>query len=83
MNMNSSPPPEDATPDAVPRRPLRIEQIRRWVEYIEDHPAEVWGVQQNAIVNGQVASAQAVGLSAEHTAKVSDIAQSLLENTDG
>jgi len=36
-----------------------------WAEYIKEHPTEVWGPQQNAVVNGQIESAKTVDVSAE------------------
>ena len=35
----------------------RIEAIKRWVEYIQTEPPEVWGPQQNVIVNAQAEAA--------------------------
>lgn len=43
----------------------RLEAIDRWVAYIQDNPAEVWGEQQNALVNSQLKSARESGLDAE------------------
>ena len=48
----------------------RLEAVRRWVEYIRDHPPEVWGPQQNAVVDSQLESARQAGLPAEHERRV-------------
>jgi hypothetical protein len=49
----------------------------------------VWGPQQNAVVNGQLESAQAVAVSAAERAQIRDFADAVLradaerEETDG
>jgi anti-sigma factor ChrR (cupin superfamily) len=48
------------------------------VAYIQAHPPEVWGPQQNAVVNGQLESAQAVAVSAEERAQIRDFADEVL-----
>lgn len=39
-------------------REQRITAVKRWVEYIKTHDAEVWGEQQNRLVNSQIESAR-------------------------
>ena len=51
-------------------RELRLDAIRRWVEFIEEHPPEVWGPQQNRLVNSQLQSARESGLDADHYRRV-------------
>jgi len=51
-------------------RQERLEAVERWVEYIETHPPEVWGPQQNAIVNAQIEAAQQADHSVEHEQRV-------------
>lgn len=53
-------------------RAERIERVKRWVEYIESTPVEVWGPQQNEIVNSQLEAARNSGLSAEHYRRVEE-----------
>jgi len=74
--MSDSRTPEEGSPgaDNSPERPPRYEQVIRWAEYIKTHPPEVWGPQQNAVVNGQIESAQAVDLSAEDRQRVREFA---------
>lgn len=62
--------------------PARRERIVRWIEYIEEHPPEVWGPQQNAIVNSQLASRQAMSFDAELDRQVQEIADEIMEQTD-
>ncbi|GAA0514309.1 hypothetical protein SAMN04488066_103147 [Halorubrum aquaticum] len=72
---------DSRTPDADddgPERPPRYEQVFRWAEYIEEHPPEVWGPQQNAVVNGQLESAQAVDVSAEEKVRIREFADEVL-----
>ena len=84
---------DSRTPDSDddgPKRSPRYEQVFRWAEYIEEHPPEVWGPQQNAVVNGQLESAQAVDVSAEEKVRIRAFADEVLraeregdENEDG
>jgi len=60
----------------------RLEGIKRWVEYIRDHPPEVWGPQQNAVVDSQLESARAAGHSAEHQRRISEIAAKVAAEDD-
>ncbi|ADD03756.1 uncharacterized protein Nmag_0164 [Natrialba magadii ATCC 43099] len=63
-------------------REQRIEGIKRWVEYIESHPPETWGPQQNAVVNDQLEAAQDVQTSASHQQHVKDVAAEILDVSD-
>ncbi|UIP00411.1 hypothetical protein Hbl1158_03335 [Halobaculum sp. CBA1158] len=56
-------------------RHARLEGVKRWVEYIQTHPPEEWGPQQNAVVNEQLRSARETGLSAEHEKRVRAFAE--------
>lgn len=48
----------------------RLEGVKRWVAYIRDQPPEVWGDQQNRLVNTQLKSARETGLSPKHEQRV-------------
>lgn len=48
----------------------RIVAVKRWVQYIKEHPPEVWGTQQNKLVNSQLESARATNLDAAHYQRV-------------
>ena len=63
-------------------RERRIAAIKRWVAYIESEPPEVWGPQQNAIVNDQLAAAQDANSSAAHQQRVRDVAAAIIEECD-
>lgn len=63
-------------------REQRIEAIKRWVEYITSEPPEVWGPQQNAVVDDQLDAAQHAGTSASHQQHVTDVANDILEATE-
>jgi len=66
-----------------PARPPRYEQVIRWAEYVKEQPPEVWGPQQNAVVNGQIESVQAVDVSAEDKKRIREFARAELdEKTD-
>jgi len=79
--MSDSRTPENGSAEADDdaERPPRYEQVIRWVEYINEHPPEVWGPQQNAVVNGQIESAQAVDVSAEEKQAIREFADDVLE----
>lgn len=56
----------------------RLEGIVRWVEYIREQPPEVWGPQQNRLVDSQLESARETGLSPEHERRVRAFAEDVL-----
>ena len=61
-----------------PERQPRYEQVIRWAEYINAQPPEVWGPQQNGVVNGQIESAQAVDVSVEEKKRIREFADDVL-----
>ncbi|WP_096393784.1 hypothetical protein [Halorubrum trapanicum] len=79
--MSDSQTPEEgsAGSDDSPERPPRYEQVIRWAEYIKAQPPEVWGPQQNAVVNGGIESAQAVDVSVEEKRAIREFADDVLE----
>ncbi|MDB2236353.1 hypothetical protein PM076_01010 [Halorubrum ezzemoulense] len=78
--MSDSRTPEEgsAGSDDRPQRPPRYEQVIRWAEYIKTQPPEVWGPQQNAVVNGQIESAQVVDVSVEEKKRIREFADETL-----
>lgn len=63
-------------------RQQRLVDVKHWVDYITDQPAEVWGPQQNAVVNSQLESAQEAGLDADHERRVRAFAESVAADED-
>jgi hypothetical protein len=55
-------------------RQERLAGIRRWIEYMREQPPEVWGAQQNNLVNSQLESARETALPAEHEQRVRSFA---------
>lgn len=55
----------------------RLTAIRQWADYITENPADVWGPQQNAVVNSQLESAQEAALGAEHERRVQEFADAI------
>ena len=55
-------------------REQRIAAVKRWVAYLQSEPPEVWGPQQNAVVDGQLTAAQHVATSAAHQQHVAAVA---------
>ena len=80
-------------PDSDPDDPLaeRREQnrreglaaVERWAEYIRNNPPEVWGPQQNRLVESQLASARQTDHSAEHEQEVRAFADDILSEEGG
>jgi len=64
--------------DDSTERPPRYEQVIRWAKYIKEHPPEVWGPQQNAVVNGQIESAQAVNVNSDDKTRIREFANEVL-----
>ncbi|GAA0280394.1 hypothetical protein [Halobacterium noricense] len=63
-------------------RERRIEGVKRWVEYIKSEPVDVWGPQQNAVVNSQLEAAQEAAVSVAHQQHVADVAADILAEQD-
>jgi hypothetical protein len=59
-------------------REQRIDGIKRWVGYIKSNPPEIWGPQQNAVVNDQLDAAQSVQTSASHQQHLKKVAADIL-----
>ena len=57
-------------------REHRLEQIKRWAEYIDTNPPETWGTQLNRLVNAQLESARNVDISAEQYRRIRQISES-------
>lgn len=56
-------------------RQARLEGIKRWVEYMQANPPEVWGPQQNELVDTQLQSARETDLTLEHERRISAFAE--------
>lgn len=63
-------------------RERRIEAIKRWVRYIEREPPDVWGPQQNAVVDDQLEAARAANTSPEHQRHVRSVARDIVIDDD-
>lgn len=57
-------------------RAQRLEQIKRWVKYIDANPPETWGPQLNRLVNSQLESARDADISAEQYRQIKRISDS-------
>lgn len=51
-------------------REARLQAVREWARYVREHPVEVWGPQQNALIDSQLESAQAADIDIEHRLRV-------------
>jgi len=83
MSDSRTPEKGSAGADDDPERPPRYEQVIRWAEYIKEQPPEVWGPQQNAVVNGQIESAQAVDVSVEDKKRIREFAEAEINEERG
>jgi hypothetical protein len=80
-------------PDSDPDDPLaeRREQnrreglaaVERWAEYVRNNPPEVWGPQQNRLVESQLESARQTDRSVERERAVRAFADDILCEEDG
>lgn len=68
--MSDSNAPDALAEKRAERRAQRIEQVKRWAEYVQSEPPEVWGEQLNALVDAQVAAARNAGLSVEEYERI-------------
>lgn len=59
--------------------PDRFEAIRTWAAYIRDQPVSVWGPQHRELVDGQLASAQALEKTPEKELRIERIVEDLTE----
>ena len=66
----------------MPSREPRFDAVVRWAEYIQENPPEVWGPQQNAVVNEQIDSAAVVDRSAEERQKTRAFADDVLDDEE-
>jgi hypothetical protein len=63
-------------------RQERLEGIKRWVQYIRENPPEVWGEEQNTLVDTQLQSARESDLSVEHQRSIRAFAETESDETD-
>jgi hypothetical protein len=80
--MNDSPNFEALDAKHGRNRQERLTTVVRWAEYVRDQPPEVWGPQQNAVVDSQLESAQATGLRAEHLRRVEGFVEEAGDDRD-
>ena len=59
----------------------RLEGVQRWVEYIRENPPDVWGPQQNRLVNSQLQSARETELSSDHEQRVQAFAEEMTDES--
>jgi purine nucleoside phosphorylase len=80
--MTDSNVPEELAARHERNREQRIAGIKRWVEYIKSEPPEVWGPQQNAVVNDQLEAAQTVETSVSHRQRVESLAAEIIDERE-
>lgn len=75
--------PSDALADKRERNlQERLDGIRRWAEYIREQPPEVWGAQQNRLVNSQLEGARETDRSPGEERRIRAFAEAAAEDTD-
>jgi hypothetical protein len=80
--MNDSSPFEDRAAKHDANDEQRLAGVKRWAEYIRNNPPDVWGPQQNELVNSQLESAQTTDLDLEHRAKIQAFADEMTGAAD-
>ncbi len=68
--MTDSSTPKEPAENNQARRARRIERVKRWVEYIDSTPADVWGPQQNRVVESQLDALRGADISAAQLRRV-------------
>lgn len=68
--MSDSGEPDDLAAGRGRNRQQRIDAVKRWIEYVREHPPDVRGDQQNRLVDAQLESARQAGLDPEHYRRV-------------
>lgn len=53
-------------------REQRLEAVKDWAQYVREQPVEVWGPQQNALVDSQIESARASDIDIDVRLRVAD-----------
>lgn len=69
--MNDSNVPEGLEGERERRRAQRIEQVKRWAEYVESTPPDVWGRQLNTVVDAQLEAARESELTVQEHQRIS------------
>lgn len=80
--MSDSSPSDELAAKHTTNDAQRLEGIKRWVAYIRDNPPEVWGAEQNRLVDSQLESAQASGSDPEHEARIRAFADAMTTESD-
>lgn len=52
-------------------RAERLSEIKRWVNYVQTEPSDVWGEQLNTLIESQLDAARGSDVSAEQYRRVS------------
>lgn len=60
----------------------RLQAAKRWANHIKHTPVEEWGPELNALVNDQLAAAQAANQSAGHHQHVKAVASAIADHSD-
>lgn len=80
--MSDSPLLDDLRAQQERNEEQRIAAIKRWVEYVENHPPEVWGEQLNSLVDSQLQSAREADLPAEHYRRVEQAGEAYRDRSE-
>lgn len=51
-------------------REQRLQSIKHWVQFIKNNPPDVWGPQQNKLIDSQLQSARDSNLDVEHYKRI-------------
>lgn len=60
----------------------RLDGIERWVQYVQNQPPDVWGAEQNALVETQLESARESGISTAHRRRVREFGETAADGAD-
>jgi hypothetical protein len=63
-------------------RASRLADVKRWVEYVREQPPEVWGAEQNRVVNAQLESARETDTPPGHEERVRAFGEAMTADDD-
>lgn len=68
--MSDSKAPEELRDKHQRNQQERLDAVKTWARYVKEQPVEVWGPQQNRIIESQIESARNSNIDIEHRLRV-------------
>lgn len=74
--MTDSSMPDEPAVSREERRARRIERVKRWAEYVDSTPADVWGPQQTRVIESQLDALRGADISVAQLQRVERASES-------